>query len=183
MLRCLDSRAKTIAAEERGSLHRSRMTPDRVAMVVPAHHRDPATFLAFRCGRVAEARTACPNYHSPPVAEGVVTRGTRVDVRMGSSPDSRSMTRRRTVLSPGNDPCPEPCPELPKSHRTERTSEHLTERDITQTRCLRGTSNPRAEVRLLPGPFEMKRGYVTPARSFSSRGRTCATIARFFFRS
>ena len=49
--------------------------------------------------------------------------------------------------------CPEPCPELRKSDRTERTSEHLTEPNTPESRPFRGTSNPRAEVRLLPGPF------------------------------
>lgn len=42
-----------------------------------AHHRDPAPFLAFRCGRVAGGANGVPQLPSPPVAEGVVIRPER----------------------------------------------------------------------------------------------------------
>ena len=71
------------------------------------------------------------------------TRATRVATR-----------RQKSLCVAGADKrtCPRTCPETPKSDRTERTSEHVTAANITQCSRFRGTSNPRVEVRLLPGP-------------------------------
>jgi hypothetical protein len=42
-----------------------------------AHHRDPAPFLGFRCGRLAGGENGLPQLPSPAVAEGVVIRPER----------------------------------------------------------------------------------------------------------
>src|SRR5215211_3803570 len=75
------------------------------------------------------------------------------DRRRGKGSSSLSRPQKVDVVAESDDkPCPQICPELPNSDRTERTSEHLTAPNTPHSRPFLGTSNPRAEVRLLRGP-------------------------------